>query len=296
MQFDLLAIGEVMAEIRNGPSEDFSVGFAGDTYNTAVYCARALKVPGSVGFKTAIGRDSLSSGFIDVAKRERLDTSEISVSPDRNIGIYAVTTDETGERSFYYWRSNSAARAMFDDQAVSQRLARAGITYLSGITLAILPAVARRSLMDALRNLTQCGKSLIAFDSNYRPQLWENADTARSCINEMWEIADIALPSIDDELALFNEASEDAVISRFASKAWTACAIKRGARGPVSPALGLHPQFQPAAKVVDTTAAGDSFNGGYLAAYIQGKSEENCLLAGHQLASKVVSVSGAIAP
>ena len=54
------------------------------------------------------------------------------------------------------------------------------------------------------------------------------------------------------------------------------------------------PDFPPADKVVDTTAAGDSFNGGYFAALLQGKSEAECLLGGHNLASLVVGAPGAI--
>ena len=112
----------------------------------------------------------------------------------------------------------------------------------------------------------------------------------------MWEIADIALPSIDDEMMLFADVSEEAVISRFSKKDWRACAIKRGSRGPVSPTLPLEmvQDFHPAPKVVDTTAAGDSFNGGYLGALLQGKSEVECMIAGHKMASIVVGHSGAI--
>ncbi len=116
--------------------------------------------------------------------------------------------------------------------------------------------------------------------------------------SEMWDIADIALPSIDDEIDLFGDPTEDAVVARFAKLNWQACAIKRGVRGPLSPKIAdeLLPNFLPASKVVDTTAAGDSFNGGYLAALLQGKEEAACLLSGHEIASNVVGKSGAIIP
>jgi len=296
MEFSLLAIGEVMAEIRKGTSGDFKVGFAGDTYNTAVYCARALNQPGSVAYKTSIGRDPLSAGCIDAARSEGIDTNQISTNPERNIGVYAVSTDASGERSFSYWRASSAARGMFTDHDDVRALPNSRIVYLSGITLAILQPASRQALMNELRILSESGQSLIAFDSNYRAQLWESTDAAQTCLSEMWDIADIALPSIDDEMALFNETSEDAVISRFNEKTWEACAIKRGARGPVSPFLEphAHPKFKTAEIVIDTTAAGDGFNGAYLAAYIQGQNETECMLSGHELASRIVSAPGAI--
>ena len=299
-KLDLISIGEAMAELRNGAvagsRADFKVGFAGDTYNTAVYCNRTMGEGANVGFFTRVGLDPLSAEFAVRAQEEGLDPSFIAHDGDHLIGIYSVTTDSTGERSFSYWRDNSAARQLFSHDEASQHLPDARIYYLSGITLAILSPSARRRVMDHLKHLAQTTDALIAFDSNYRPKLWENQSVARQTISEMWDIANIALPSIDDEMDLYDDTDEDAVIARFARHEWRACAIKRGVRGPVSPHLSidLHPKFEPASKVVDTTAAGDSFNGGYLAAFLQGEDETSCLLKGHEVASRVVGHPGAI--
>ncbi len=295
---DLLAIGEVMAELRREKSTGFSVGFAGDTFNTAIYCKRSLGENGRVGYFTRVGPDPLSIDLVAMAQKEGLDTSHIASDREKMIGIYAVSTDETGERSFSYWRDNSAARQLFSHDEAVHALPPARITYLSGITLAILGAPARRRLMDRLADLSQQGASLVAFDSNYRPRLWENVATARAVMGEMWDIADIALPSIDDEMALFDDPTEDAAIARFTKKNWFACAIKRGVKGPISPTLSREdmPVFPPAQTVIDTTAAGDSFNGGYLASLLRGEDDASRLLAGHELASHVVGFPGAITP
>lgn len=294
----LLAIGEVMAEIRVGAEGGFVLGFAGDTYNTAIYAAREMQQAGSVGYVTRIGGEPLSTALLQQAVAEGLDTGHIAVDDNRNIGIYAVATDAHGERSFSYWRSQSAARRLFAVEAAALFMPRAEITYLSGITLAILTQAARTRLFDLLAELRDTGATKIAFDSNFRPALWEDAATARTTMERMWELTDIALPSMDDEMAIMGADRESVVIDRFAGREWDGIAIKRGVRGPVSPFIADAdmPHFPPARAVVDTTAAGDSFNAGYLAAFLNGAEEVGCMLAGHQLAARVVGAPGAIMP
>lgn len=281
-----------MAELRWDADGRMSQSFAGDTFNTAVYANRMLPA-GQVAFYSKIGHDPLSKGFVEMMAAEGLDPANLNFVQNRNLGIYSVTTDQTGERSFHYWRNQSAARCLFDGSDEGSALPAADIIYVSGITLAILPPKSRQALMAYLRS----SPGLVAYDSNYRPKLWEDAQTARQASREMWAICDIALPSIDDELALFGDENEEAVVDRLGRENMAVCVIKRGHRGPIStrqmPSL---PEFEPAASVIDTTSAGDSFNGGFLAAYIQGKPLDKCMLAGHNLAAKVVGVRGAIAP
>jgi len=295
---DLLAIGEVMAEIRQSPDGEYCVGFAGDTFNSAVYCAREMGSTGRVGYLSRVGHDPMSNSLLAFATAENIDTASISQDAERNIGIYSVSTDAAGERSFHYWRDQSAARSLFSQESDFNLLANARVVYLSGITLAILEAKARERLLTCLLELSRAGNTLVAFDSNYRPKLWQSPTVARNVMQTMWSFADIAFPSIDDEMMLFEDADEAAVIDRFAQREWKACAIKRGARGPLSPnsstLTALH--FPAAESVVDTTAAGDSFNGAYIAAYLSGADEAACLLAGHRCASKVVGAGGAIIP
>ncbi|HMQ95340.1 MAG TPA: sugar kinase [Amaricoccus sp.] len=291
-------IGECMVELtlpKDGAAA--RVGFAGDTLNTAIYLKRGAPAL-EVAYVTALGRDALSERMLAFFAEEGLDTGLIERRADRVPGLYAISTDAAGERSFTYWRESSAARTLFEPPAevTPARLAGCGLVYLSGITLAVLSARARAALLEFIGPFRKAG-GLVAFDSNYRPRLWPDRATAQREIAAFWAVTDIGLPSLDDEFALWGESGTEAVLARLASAGLRQGALKRGAEGPLAIGWeGALPGFPPAARVVDTTAAGDSFNGGYLAALLAGAPPPERLLAGHRLASEVIGHPGAIMP
>jgi 2-dehydro-3-deoxygluconokinase len=292
------SIGECMVELTLPRGDEGSrVGFAGDTLNAAVYLKRSAPEI-EVAYVTALGTDPLSARMITFFASESLDTGLIERRADRVPGLYAISLDTKGERSFTYWRDSSAARTLFlpPAEVTPDRLAGFDLIYLSGITLAVLAPEARAALAGFLDGYRRRG-GRVAFDSNYRPRLWPNAELARREIAAFWALTDVGLPSLDDEMALFGEAGEAAVLARLASAGVRRGALKRGAEGPLAIGAGVRlPAFPPARKVVDTTAAGDSFNGAYLAALMRGETEAACLAAGHAMASEVIGHPGAIIP
>jgi 2-dehydro-3-deoxygluconokinase len=293
----IACLGEVMLELVPTTGDQALLGVAGDTFNTAVYLRRGLD-PASheVAYVTALGDDAGSARIMAALEGHGLATDFIEIRQGGTPGLYMITTDEAGERSFDYWRSAAAARSLFQPPCKINPAALDGvdILLLTGISIAILPQATRDLLVDWIDGFRAKGGQL-AFDSNYRPRLWEDAATARRETMRLWARADIALPSLDDEMALFEERDEAQVLARLQGAGVTFGAIKRGADGPraLSPD-GAVLDVAPVSGIVDTTAAGDSFNAGYLAGVVLGEPAPACMARGHALASRVIQHRGAI--
>ncbi|MFY0597841.1 MAG: sugar kinase [Cognatishimia sp.] len=295
----ICCMGEVMIELVNGRDGNIAQGVAGDTYNTAVYMKRALKdADVTVSYCTALGTDPYSETIRAELTGYGLDTSCIETRADKIPGLYAVDTDDEGERSFTYWRSDAAVRTLFQApcEVTFDKLAQFDLIYLSGISMAILSPAIRAQLIDFIATF-RAGGGTFAYDSNYRPRLWDSQATAQAVNTQMWKLSDISLPSIDDEMELFGDDTESAVLDRLDSFGVSTGALKRGAEGPLDLAGNVVAEnLNSVEKVIDSTAAGDSFNAGYLAAYIQGQSTQHQMEAGHNLAAKVITYPGAIIP
>lgn len=295
----IACIGEVMIELVADGDGRALVNVAGDTYNTAVYLARLLAGGAArVSYVTALGQDRFSDRISAHMNAHGIETDCLERRSDKSPGLYAIDTDHSGERSFTYWRSDSAVRTLFSEPACVglDILQEFDLVYLSGITLAILPSPVRTGLMRALDGLRADG-GLVAYDSNHRPRLWKSAGEAREANLAMWPRTDIALPSLDDELEIHGETEEDQVLKRLYGFGLRKGALKRGAAGPVAvgePVDGM--TFDSVSRIIDTTAAGDSFNAGFLATTIRGGGQAASMQAGHALASLVVQARGAIVP
>jgi 2-dehydro-3-deoxygluconokinase len=297
----IACIGEAMIELSLNEGETLSagIGFAGDTLNTAIYLQRALAGAAKVSYVSVLGHDPFSARMRAFIEAQGVSAGHIGTSPDRLPGIYAISIDARGERSFHYWRDNSAARTLFQPGSGTSldMLDGFDIVYFSAITLAILPAEMRAAFLDRLALWRRSPGCRVAFDSNYRPRLWSNTGEAREWIARAWSLTDIALPSIDDEMALFGDADEEQAVRRLTATCPGTGALKRGPKGPLPLGESAAPQaFPPVEKVVDTTAAGDSFNGGFLGALVRGKPMAQALAQGHAFASAVIRHRGAIIP
>ncbi|ROR95236.1 2-dehydro-3-deoxygluconokinase [Raoultella terrigena] len=303
MSKKIAVIGECMIELSE-KNAAVNRGFGGDTLNTSVYIARQTNASAlAVHYVTALGTDAFSQQMLESWQAEEVKTDLIQRMADRLPGLYYIETDDTGERTFYYWRNEAAAKFWLESEqsaAICEELATFDYLYLSGISLAILSPQSREKLLTLLCECRANGGQVI-FDNNYRPRLWASKEETQQVYQQMLTCTDIAFLTLDDEDALWGEKPVAEVIARTHAAGVKEVVVKRGADSCLVSIVGEPQQEIPAVKlpkekVVDTTAAGDSFSAGYLAVRLTGGDARSAAARGHLTASTVIQYRGAIIP
>jgi 2-dehydro-3-deoxygluconokinase len=273
---------------------DLRLGFAGDTFNTAWYLARCAPDV-HVSYLTSVGDDATSNKMMALMRDSGINDSFVQVAKGKTVGLYMITLDQ-GERSFSYWRGQSAAKTLADDPVALQvAMDASDIIYFSGITLAILSPEARATLLATALNARHAGKT-IAFDPNLRPRLWSSDEEMKQTIMQAAEVCDIVLPSFEDEADWFGDASPQATADRYLKAGAVTAVVKNGANS-VFYAEGNSSSevpVRPVETLVDSTAAGDSFNAGIFARHAAGDTLANGIAYACALSRNVVQERGAL--
>ena len=290
----IVSFGECMLELSQQPDGSARLAFGGDTLNTALYIAR---LGGNVAYATALGTDPWSAELRAAWIAEGIDPDLALFDPDRVPGLYAIRTDDRGERTFTYWRENSAARNFFRlerSATAVEAMTQADLFYLSGISLSLFDDAGRTVVHDIAKAVRARGGK-VAFDPNFRPRNWPSHAAAREAITAFMPLVDWALPTYEDEQSLMDDTGPAETIARWRSAGASKVIVKQGPDGALTTDGGrtrhiatspIHP--------VDTTGAGDSFNAACLVALIAGADLETAVRAGHRLAGQVIRHRGAI--
>lgn len=297
-----VAIGECMLEVQANGFGPSVLSYGGDTFNTAVYlrrCAASTQI--EVSYATGLGTDHLSQTLRKEWEALGLNLNAMEYIEGRLPGMYLIETDSKGERTFHFWRENSAARAYFQASltALEKNLAQFDCLYFSGISLAILNEASRKRLFALLKQ-AQLNGSRVVFDNNFRPKLWPDRKLAQTVYLQAFATCHTAMITLDDHQAVFDCRSLDNALAHVQSLSIPEVVIKRGADNTLVrqesssewhsiPTLSVN-------QVIDTTAAGDSFAAGYLSRRLCGDSADISAAFGNALAARVIQHRGALIP
>ncbi len=297
----IACIGECMIEVANLPDDIHAarLGYGGDTLNTAIYLSRLLQgTEHQTHYATLLGDDPSSLGMSKAWALEGIRCDLVEHLTGREAGLYMIHLDSHGERHFNYWREHAPVRAMFDGSSGQKRidaLADFDAIFFSGITLAILNEEGRHRLIELAQTLKVKGH-IVIYDTNHRPRLWAGHN-ARAINQQALFASTLALPSSEDLEGIFGQPDQGwkSLLDGFNI---AEIVLKHGGKPLDLFADGQWSRvlLEPVSSVVDTTAAGDSFNGGYIAGRLLSQSPTEATHMAHQLASRVIAHNGAVIP
>src|SRR5689334_16191848 len=295
----VVCAGECMVELTHVDDGTLRLGVAGDTYNAAVYLVRTATELGlevEAGYVTGLGDDEYSDALREAWRSEGIADRAVTV-PGRLPGLYTIRTAPSGERRFAYWRSEPAARHALAGTDWCAQL-DGDIVHLSGITLQLTTPASLDALVHRLAELRAAG-SVVSLDTNYRPAGWPSAAAAAATLARVGAVSTVVLARRDDETLLHGPSSPERSLDRLASLGADEVVLRDGAHGAhVHAGAGatVHVPARRVEAVVDTTAAGDSFAGAYLAGRLAGHDAPAAAALANGVAAVVIRHPGAITP
>lgn len=261
---DIICIGEPLFELNQPRGEDiFRQGHGGDTSNCAIAAARQ---GASVAYVTAVGADQFGDSFLDLWRREGVDTSAVRRSPVAHTGLYFVTHGDDGH-VFSYMRAGSAASRVTPEDMPEAMIKGARAIHASGISQAISSSAAD-AVFVAMRMAREAGV-LVSYDTNLRLRLWP-LDRARAVIHTAVALADIVRPGLDDAIQLTGLTEPHEIVGFYLAMGARVVALTLGADGALVATRDRRERLPPVpVQLVDATGAGDMFDGAFLAEYLR---------------------------
>ncbi|WP_136637634.1 sugar kinase [Pseudooceanicola onchidii] len=290
MSAKILCLGEPMLEFNQQPDGRYLPGHGGDTSNCAIAAARQ---GASVGYVTHIGADAFGDSFMALWADEGIDTSTVRQVTDAHTGVYFVTHGADGHQ-FSYFRAGSASSRMGPDDLPRVALQQAGVLHVSGISQAISDRAAD-AVFDAIAVVRAAG-GRVSYDTNLRLKLWP-LDRARAVIHAAMAQCDIALPGYEDAQQLTGLDDPDAIADFYLHLGAGIVALTLGAEGTLVATPDDRRRIRGRqVTAVDATAAGDTFDGAFLARLVDGDDPFAAARYANAAAALSTQGYGAVAP
>ena len=287
---DILCLGEPMLEFNQQPDGNYLPGHGGDTSNAAIAAARQ---DARVGMITHLGTDAFGKSFLDLWTGEGVDTSTVQQVTDAHTGVYFVTHGPDGHE-FSYLRAGSAASRMGPDDLPVAALQEAKILHVSAISQAISNTAAD-AVFEAIRVVKEAG-GRVSYDTNLRLKLWP-LDRARAVTHAAVAQSDIVLPGLDDAQQLTGLTDPDDIASFYLDLGARIVALTLGADGALVATRETRKRVAGRkVEAIDATAAGDTFDGAFLARLVAGDDPFAAARYANAAAALTTLGYGAVAP
>ncbi|RPK04746.1 Fructokinase [Priestia endophytica] len=232
----------------------------GAPMNVAIAIA---KYGGNSVLLTKIAQDHFGDYLMDMLKESNVDTSYIIRCDEGETGLAFVSVDESGERSFNFYRKNSADLLLSPNEVKSEWFNKGDLLHFCSVDLVESPM--KQTHMKVIEDFKKIG-GIVSFDPNVRLPLWSDEEICRQTILEFLPLADIVKVS-DEELFFITqiEKEQEAIDSLFIGDVKVVVYTK-GSEGAIIYLKDGEHYIDRGFKVIvsDTTGAGDAFIGGFL--------------------------------
>lgn len=263
--YDVVALGEFLIDFTPaGISENGNVLFernpGGAPANVLACLARFGKKTAFIG---KVGNDQFGLFLKDVIKNLGVDERGLVFSDEVNTTLAFVHLNEQGDRSFSFYRNPGADMMLEKKDIRDDIINNTNIFHFGSVSMTCEPA--RSTTLHAVKK-AKSGGSIISYDPNLRPPLWNNLQEARKIILEGFGYADIVKISEEELVFLTGQQSLEEgsqyLLQNFGTKLIFVTLGPQGCFYRMGEITGRKPTFD--VKTVDTTGAGDAFMGGIL--------------------------------
>lgn len=263
---DIMSLGEVLIDLTQIDTDEngidrFAAFPGGAPANVAV---AASKLGAHTAFAGKVGKDSFGRGLRQTLQSKGVSTDNLLETDLSPTTLAIVHVDDTGERSFAFYRQPGADTCLTSDEAIKALdNTKPAILHIGSLSLTTEPS--RTAALRAVAH-ARAGGVQISYDPNYRPALWSDREEAVKWMKEPLGCVDILKVS-DEELAMLTETEDLDEGSRIlADYGIKLVLVTLGEKGVfykygnhTGKVAGVH------VKVSDTNGAGDTFLGAVLA-------------------------------